>query len=195
MLKKLLEIIKPLAAAALLLGFLHFTGLLGSVSYVAQSAILKTGALNADASSIRDPENFDFNFTVKSSDGKKINFDQFKGKVVFLNLWATWCGPCRAEMPGIESLYKKSDSANVVFVMLSVDKVEDTPKIARFIDKYQYSFPVYQPSGYLTEQLNVPAIPTTFIISKSGKVVSKEVGATHFDTAKFRKFLDRLAAE
>jgi thiol-disulfide isomerase/thioredoxin len=193
MVKKVLQWIKPILMAFIILGALQVTGLLSSVSFFAQSALLKTGLRNASAREMRNPEPFDYSFTVRNSAGERVSFDQYKGKVIFLNLWATWCGPCRAEMPTIQVLYEKMDSSDVVFVMLSIDKDRDEPKIASYIKKFQYSFPVYRPSGYLTSQLDVPSIPTTLVISKEGNIVSKEVGATNFDTQKFKKFLESLA--
>jgi thiol-disulfide isomerase/thioredoxin len=169
------------------------TGLMGSVSYYAQTALLKTGIRNAGTETLKDPESFDFNFTVRNSAGEQIKFEKYKGKVVFLNLWATWCGPCRAEMPTIQSLYEKMDTTKVVFVMLSIDYDKDEPKVGTYILKYKYTFPVYRPSGDLTSQLDIPSIPTTFIINKDGKIVRKEVGAMDYDTPRFRKFLSELS--
>lgn len=196
--KKVFEWIKPILLAVLVLGVLQVTGLLSSVSVFTQTALLKTGIRNASTDVLRKPEPFDYNFTVRNAAGERIKFEDYKGKVIFLNLWATWCGPCRAEMPTIQSLYDKVgkvDSTKVVFVMLSIDRDRDEAKIGSYINKYKYTFPIYRPSGTLTQQLDVPSIPTTFIINKEGNIVSKEVGTTNFDTAKFRKFLDGLAAE
>lgn len=193
MVKKVFQWIKPILTAVIVLGLLQMTGLLGSVSFFAQAALLKTGIRNASAKEMRNPEPFDFNFKLRNTAGERINFDQYKGKVIFLNVWATWCGPCRAEMPTIQSLYEKMDSTDVVFVMLSIDRDRDEPKIGNYIKKFEYTFPVYRPSGYLTSQLDIPSIPTTLVINKEGKIVSKEVGATNFDTEKFRKFLIALS--
>lgn len=195
MLVKVLSWLKPVAGAIVILALLQVTGLLSSVSYYAQSAVLMTGVRNASAKPVKNPEDFNYDFTIKNFKGERVNVADHKGKVIFLNVWATWCGPCRAEMPTIESLYQKMDTTGVVFIMLSVDKDGDTEKIQKYISKYKYTFPVYQPSGYLTSQLNVPSIPTTLIISKSGKVVAKEVGSTNFDTNKFRKFLEAQLKE
>lgn len=181
--------------AVIVLAVLQATGLLSSVSVFTQTALLKTGIRNASPEELRKPEPFDYNFTVRNTAGERIKFEEYKGKVVFLNIWATWCGPCRAEMPTIQGLFEKMDSTKVEFVMLSIDKDKDEPKVGAYIGKYKYTFPVYRPSGYLTAQLNVPSIPTTFIINKEGNVVGKEIGTTNFDTAKFRKFLEGLAAE
>ena len=189
MFNRILSWLKPLLGALLLIAVLQATGLMSSVSFYAQSALLKTGVRNASAKALRDPEAFDFKFTLRSATGERVPFEKYKGKVVFLNLWATWCGPCRAEMPTIQSLYEKVDTASVKFVILSIDRDSDEAKVGKFINQFKYTFPVYRPSGSLTSQLDIPYIPTTFIINKEGKIVGKEVGGTNFDTAKFRKFL------
>lgn len=196
LLKQVINIIKPWAGAILIVVFLHFTGLLSSISFLAQSAILKTGLMDAAAVSEKETIDFNYDFSIKDLEGNKINFGQFKDKVVFLNLWATWCGPCRAEMPTIQKLYEKmADDPNVVFVMLSIDKDKDLPKVVRYLKDKGYTFDGYMPSGYLTEQINVPSIPTTFIISKKGKILSKEVGTTNFNTNRFYKFLQAESAK
>lgn len=195
MLLKIFNWLKPVLLAFILIALLQVTGLMSSVSYYAQSALLKTGIRNASENSLKKPEPFDYNFTVRNAAGERVSFEQYKGKVVFLNLWATWCGPCRAEMPTIQSLYEKMDTTGVEFVILSIDRDSDEPKIAKYIKQSKYTFPVYRPSGKLTAQLDVPGIPTTFIINKQGMIVSKEVGATDFDTSKFRKFLSELVQQ
>lgn len=195
MVKKVFQWIKPILMAVIVLAVLQMTGLLSSVSYFTQTALLKTGIRNASTEEMRKPEPFDYDFTVRNTAGERIKFEEYKGKVVFLNLWATWCGPCRAEMPTIQSLYEKMDSTKVEFVMLSIDRDRDEAKVGAYIEKYKYTFPVYRPSGYLTSQLDIPSIPTTFIINKEGMIVGREVGTTNFDTAKFRKFLQGLEAQ
>jgi thiol-disulfide isomerase/thioredoxin len=192
MILRILSWIKPIIGAFIVIALLQATGLVSSVSHYTQTALLQSGVLNASAKPLRKQEAFDYNFVLRNTAGERIKFEQYKGKVIFLNIWATWCGPCRREMPTIQSLYEKMDSTGVEFVILSVDRDADEPKIGRYIDQYKFSFPVYRPSGTLTEQLDVPGIPTTFVISKEGKIVSKEVGATNFDTPKFRKFLSEL---
>jgi thiol-disulfide isomerase/thioredoxin len=185
----------PILTAVLFVVLLRVTGLMSSVTYYTQSTLLLAGFRDAKDEVLKKPEAFDFNFIVRDQSGKRIQFSEYKGKVIFLNLWATWCGPCRAEMPTIEQLYRQVGSDSIAFVILSVDESQFESRVAHYIETSKYTFPVYRPSGYLTEQLNVPMIPTTFIISKDGMIVSKEVGATNFDTARFRKFIDRLVRE
>jgi len=197
MIFRILSWIKPIIGAAIIIALLQATGLMGSVSHYTQTALLQSGLLNAGSKPLplKKQEIFDYNFTIRNTNGEHIKFEQYKGKVVFLNLWATWCGPCRREMPTIQSVYEKMAPQGVEFVILSIDRDSDEPKIGKYIGQYNFTFPVYRPSGTLTSQLDVPGIPTTFIISKDGKIVSKEVGATNFDTPKFRKFLSDLVKQ
>lgn len=136
---------------------------------------------------------FDYNFYVYDIRDEKVDFRSFKNKVVFINIWAVWCGPCKREMPSIEQLYKKVDANQIAFVMLSIDR--DVDKMKRYIEKEGYSFPVYRPADNLPELLNVPSIPATFIVGKDGKVKKKIVGKTDYAAPEFEKFLKQLAAE
>jgi thiol-disulfide isomerase/thioredoxin len=141
-------------------------------------------------------KNFNYDFAVRDSNGKKISFDEFKGKVLFINLWATWCGPCRVEMPTIQQLYnEQAGDDKIKFVMLSLDTEKTVKNIEGYIKGNSYTFPVYRPSGYLPELFQVPSIPVTFIVSKQGKVVIHEVGATNFNTPRYKKLLAEEAAK
>ncbi|GIV36031.1 MAG: hypothetical protein KatS3mg032_0410 [Cyclobacteriaceae bacterium] len=140
-------------------------------------------------------EAFDFSFSIKDLQGNKIPFEAFRGKVLFVNLWATWCPPCRAEMPGIEALYNRVKDSNIQFVLLSVDDDSDRGKVRRYIEKNQFTFPVYMSYGNLPQQLRVPSIPTTFIVDKQGNVVRKKEGMTNFNTGAYVKLLEDLARQ
>lgn len=135
---------------------------------------------------------FDYEFSIQDLDGKIVNFKDYKGKVIFLNIWATWCGPCRAEMASIEQLYSKLDRKNISFVMLSVDR-GGAQGVKNYVSSKKFTFPVFMPATGLPEQLQVPSIPTTFIIGKDGKLISKKVGSTNFDTPEFKEYLEGLA--
>ena len=138
---------------------------------------------------------FNYNFSIRDNAGKQIAFEEFKGKVLFINLWATWCGPCRFEMPTIQQLYSEVDHDQIKFIMLSLDKEKTVGNVPGYLKSNGYTFPVYHPAGFLPEQLQVPYIPTTFIISKEGKIVAKEVGGINFNTPKFKKLLKEEAAK
>ena len=184
------QFLKPIVPALLVIVFFQATGFLGTVSYFTQSAALHSGFLNASAEELENAPSFDYNFVIKDLAGNKISFERYKGKVVFLNLWATWCGPCRAEMAGIQKLFDKMDKDKVVFVMLSIDEDKNKAKVENYIHNKAFTFPVFMPSGYLSEQLQVPSIPTTFVISKDGKIIKKEVGTMNYNNEKFKKFLE-----
>ncbi|MBL6445856.1 TlpA family protein disulfide reductase [Fulvivirga sp. 29W222] len=172
--------------------FLYFTGLYTDVAALAQRAILSTGLITADTE-LEAPETADFDFMIQTLDGQTAKLEDFKGKVIFLNLWATWCPPCIAEMPGIQDLYNKIDHEDIVFVMLSMDKNTEKPK--KFIAKKEYTFPVYIPASRVPDVFRSPSIPTTYVISKDGKIVSKKVGMANYDTKSFRKFLNKQASK
>lgn len=172
--------------------FLYFTGLYTDVAALTQRAILSTGLITADTE-LENPDDADFNFLLQTLDGKTVKLEDFKGKVIFLNLWATWCPPCIAEMPGIQDLYDKIDHEDIVFIMLSIDDNIDKPK--KFIAKKEYSFPVYLPASRVPDVFRSPSIPTTFVISKEGKIVSKKVGMANYDTRSFLKFLNKQASK
>ena len=144
--------------------------------------------------SVSKEQAFNYDFTVKDLEGNKLEMKDLKGKVIFLNLWATWCGPCRVEMPSIQNLYTSVDKDKIAFVILSLDQEGQHGKIVQFINDKQFTFPVYQPASPLPNLLRVNTIPTTFIISPDGKVKSKKVGMANYDTDEMREFLKELSA-
>lgn len=148
--------------------------------------------LLAGASPCREvSEPFNYNFTIKTLDGSRIHFEEFKERVVFLNLWATWCKPCRVEMPGIQKLYDEFGN-DVDFIMLSLNREGDQSRVARYINKSVYTFPVFMPSGYLPEQLKVDYIPTTIVLDKKGNIVMNHQGAMDYNTDSMKDLLRSL---
>jgi thiol-disulfide isomerase/thioredoxin len=191
--KKIILAVRPWAIFIGIFFFLKVTGLGNQISYVTQSALLKAGVLDVQPETSTSKEQaFNYDFAVKGIDGKKLDMKDLKGKVIFLNLWATWCGPCRVEMPSIQNLYNSVDKDKVAFVMLSLDQENQQGKIADFIKDKGFTFPVYQPASPLPNLLRVNTIPTTFIISADGKVKSKKVGMANYDTEEMREFVRKL---
>jgi thiol-disulfide isomerase/thioredoxin len=183
---------KPWLTAVVILLILRYTGALSGITSVTQQAVLQSGFLDADPNGHSGgKESFDYNFSIKTLDGKKVDFNEFKGKPLFLNLWATWCGPCRAEMPSIQKLYNKIDKDSVSFVILSIDAEDDLQKVDKYVASKEFSFPVFIAED-LPPQLQVKVIPTTFVIDKNGDVAYKKSGMADYDTKQFRKFLDKL---
>jgi thiol-disulfide isomerase/thioredoxin len=191
----LLKFVKPWLSAIAIVLILRYTGALAGISMLANSALMKVGVMDYNPDSPALSEDFNFNFRLKDLDGNLVDFTAYKGKVVVINLWATWCAPCRVEMPSIQSLYSKIESENIEFVILSLDRDSDFNKVKKYIAKNKFTFPVFTPHGYLAEQLQTDVIPTTLVLNKAGKIVNRKTGATNFDTANFRKFLKRLVEE
>ena len=117
------------------------------------------------------------NFELFDTKGNIIKFSDYKGKVVLLNFFATWCPPCRAEMPSIQELYSKIEIwKDIKILAVSVDR-DSKEKVISFIDNGGYQFKVLlDPNSAAAEKYNVSAIPVTFIINKKGMIVAKEIG-------------------
>lgn len=116
------------------------------------------------------------NFRLEDLEGKKLELEHFKGKVVFLNFWATWCGPCKEEMPSMEVLHDQFKEKGFVFLTISVDYAGIKP-VKEFIEKHRYTFPVLvDPKGETLDLFEVKGIPTTFLIDKKGIIIGKAVG-------------------
>lgn len=133
------------------------------------------------------------NYNWKFVDAKEnsFNFNDYQGKVVFINFWATWCPPCVAEMPSLQKLY--TDYKNdVEFIFLASDKVKN---VNTYLKENNFSFNVYYSNYKLPQELKHTVIPTTFVLNKSGKIIVKETGAKNWNSEKTRKLLDKLLKE
>ncbi len=135
--------------------------------------------------------NADFNLTVKDLDGNIINMADFKGKVVFLNFWATWCMPCVAELPSINKLYNELKDENIEFLLISNENLE---KVKGYHTKKEYDVPfhIIDANGFIPQQYKHDGIPTTFIINKEGKIIKASSGAEDWDDEKFIKKLKEM---
>ena len=131
-------------------------------------------------------------FCLEELSGKKVELKHFKGQVVFLNFWATWCSPCKEEMPSMEALYQKFKERGFVFLTISVD-YEEKKKVKEFIDKHHYTFPVLIDSKCLTLDLyKVKGIPTTILIDKKGRMVGKKIGSKNWNSPEIISVLNQL---
>jgi thiol-disulfide isomerase/thioredoxin len=180
------EIIEWIVMIAVFLG-LYLTGMHTQVIGMIQRVVLAPGLIKPEILSEEDQLNVSYDFNLLDAQGETVSFTNFKGKTVFLNLWATWCPPCIAEMPDINDLYGKVDLNEVAFVMISRD--DDYQKALSFANKKGYDFPVYAAASRLPQVFQTNSIPTTFIISPEGKLVAKRKGMAKYDSEEFRNFL------
>ena len=130
-------------------------------------------------------------WAVESLKGETVNLEKdFHDKVVFLNFWATWCPPCIAEAPSIESLYRKLGH-RVAFACISNESIET---LQAFRQKHGYTFPMYRRSQGPPPQFNTSGIPATFILSRGRKVLLKHVGGADWSHESVVQFLEKILA-
>jgi peroxiredoxin len=114
-------------------------------------------------------------FSLPLLDGNFLTLSSLKRKVVFLNFWATWCPPCRQEMPSMETLYQRFKDLGLV--LLAVDIQEKTNQVSAFIKEFGLTFPVaLDSSGSITNKYGIRGIPATFIIDRDGSIILSTVG-------------------
>ncbi len=114
-------------------------------------------------------------FTLQDLDGNDVSLSDYKGQVVLLNFWATWCGPCKIEMPGFVEFQRQSKDRG--FTVLAVSLDDDIDPIAAFVEEYELNFPVVWGNEETAQKFGgVVALPTTLIIDREGNVVDSHTG-------------------
>ena len=130
-------------------------------------------------------------FRLKDLNGKEVKLEDYRGKIVFLNFWATWCQPCRTEMPSMEKLYTEFKDRD--FTMLAVDLQEGTKKVRTFKEKFKLNFPILLDSdGRVSLRYGVRSIPTTFLIDRAGHVIGGALGARDWASKEAFELIDHL---
>lgn len=123
---------------------------------------------------------------------KEIHLSDYKGKVTLINLWATWCPPCRGEIPSMNTFYKHYNG-KVAIIAISVDEAADRDIIG-FAKEYKMSFDVAHDDGSLNRKYGTGSIPTTYIVNKDGVVVDRVVGGIEWDSKEVYAYFDKLLA-
>jgi len=130
-------------------------------------------------------------FTLKELSGKSIQLKSLRGKLVFLNFFATWCGPCREEMPGLDVLHRTYGSKG--FVVLAVDMRESGKAVQAFVKELNVSFPtVLDADGAVNHDYGVRALPVSFLIGRDGKLLWRAIGARDWDSAQARRYFEQV---
>jgi len=124
--------------------------------------------------------------------GRYVRLDDFRGKIVFLNFWTTWCPSCRTEMPSMQRLHRKLIGKN--FAMVTVNIKESASQVKNFFEEYKLTFTaLLDTTGEVSTGLSIRAIPTTFILDKSGKIIGSITGPREWDSKKTVAFFEHLA--
>jgi cytochrome c biogenesis protein CcmG/thiol:disulfide interchange protein DsbE len=113
-------------------------------------------------------------FTLTTLDGKSVSLNDWRGKIVLVNFWATWCPPCRSEMPDIEAAYQTHRDN---FVVLAINQSESVDAAKRFADEFHLTFPILlDTTGSVGQQFQVQALPTSFFIDPNGIIRAANLG-------------------
>lgn len=187
-----------IAAIALIL---YTTGMHAEVIGFAQRGLLATGLMNPniekvateettkDKTGAKDKVKADLSMKFRDPDGNVKTLEDFKGKVIFINMWATWCPPCIAEMPSIDKLHEEMGD-EVAFVMLSLDRNFD--KAIDFDKRKGYDLPIYTRAAQLPQMYQSAAIPTTYVIDAEGNLALTHKGMADYGDDEFKDFLKSL---
>lgn len=181
---------------------LYATGLHTEVIGFAQRGLLATGLMNPDVEEIAEARHSsdgaaampalpkaDLNLKLLDAEGKIVSLSDMKGKVIFMNMWATWCPPCIAEMPSIDKLHEEMGD-EVAFVLVSIDQDFETAKA--FDKRKGYDLPIYAPASNLPKMYQSNAIPSTYVIDAQGNLALTHRGMADYGDPKFKEFLKGL---
>jgi peroxiredoxin len=130
-------------------------------------------------------------FTLPNIDGQQVFLQQYRGKVVFLNFWATWCIPCREEMPALEQLHQKYQSEGLA--VLAVNLKESAEQVKAFFQKHALSFPsLLDHHGSVFRDYLVVGMPTTYLIGRDGQLLAHGVGARDWTRAEGQELIHKV---
>lgn len=133
-------------------------------------------------------------FTLPDLTGRPHRLSELHDKVVFLNLWATWCPPCRAEMPSMQALYRRMEGRDFAMLAVSQD-VDGRAAVAPFAQELGLTFPILlDPEARLSPRYGVTGYPETFIIDRNGRVVNHVIGPAEWNSPEMVAYFERLLA-
>ena len=134
-------------------------------------------------------------FTLKNLQGKLESLESYSGEVVLINFWATWCVPCRVEMPSFESLYRRYRAKGLTVLAVNIDGT-DVDKVQEFVKSRQLTFPILLDTEGRVEKLYPSfTIPATFVIDKLGYVVTQVDGAKNWESKETFKAVEYLLSK
>ena len=180
------------------IALLYITGLHTQVIGSMQRALLWTGLMNANPTEVNVDGTFlsdqDFRFIMTTSENETLTLHELRGSVIFVNVWASWCPPCIAEMPTIETLHNGlKDHENIHFILLSMDEERD--RAVNFMERRNFKTPYMFPASQIPAALRGTVLPTTYIISKEGQVIYEKRGLADYSSSAFRNWLVELSRE
>jgi peroxiredoxin len=126
--------------------------------------------------------------------GEPVSLADYRGDVVLLNVWATWCGPCRVEMPSIQALYDRFRDRGFTVLAVSVDAGPNhRQKVVDFLEEEELELPVLlDPEGRIMRALRTVGVPETFVLDREGRIAKRLIGATNWDSEANRALIEQL---
>ena len=132
------------------------------------------------------------NFCLEELNGEKIQLAGLKGKIIFLNFWATWCGPCIEEMPSMEALYQHYKKTDFLFLTISVD-CGGRESVRKFVERHRYRIPILlDPAGQTLELFEISRIPATLIIDRNGRMMGRVIGPRNWSSPEVFSLVDQM---
>ena len=132
-------------------------------------------------------------FDLQDLAGATHSLDSYRGAVVFLNFWATWCGPCRVEMPALQALHERLATATD-FAMIAVNLQEDAGQVQRFVAEMELSFQILlDSSGEIAATYGARTLPMSYLIDKDGSILARIIGIRSWDEPEFEQLFRTLA--
>jgi thiol-disulfide isomerase/thioredoxin len=141
--------------------------------------------------SISDKKNTP-DFCLQELNSEKFGSKTLKGKIIFINFWTTWCGPCKEEMPSMETLYQRYKERDFILLTISLD-YGSPEQVKKFIEKHGYHFPVLlDPKGKTLDLFEINKIPATLIINKHGKLIGRAIGPRNWSSPEVFSLVDQM---
>ncbi|MDX1828027.1 MAG: redoxin family protein [Lutibacter sp.] len=152
--------------------------------------LLRQVAFSPSVENVKDRVSIkNYDWQLQGLNTENINFSEVKGKVVFVNFWATWCPPCKAELPMIQKLYNDYKD-KVIFIFVTN---ENWGKVSDFFNKNNYNLPVYNSISTPPNQfLKTNSIPSSFLVDKNGSILIEKVGAADWNSDKTRNIINEI---
>ncbi len=134
-------------------------------------------------------------FELPALDGDPIDLASYRGRVVFVNFWATWCAPCKEEAPALQRLHERLAAEGFAVLAISIDTSAERAEVERFRDEFALGFPILlDPEKAAYEAYQVYGVPETFLIDPAGRVAERFVGPRAWDDPRYARAVRRLAA-
>ena len=131
-------------------------------------------------------------YSARTLEGEPASLAEYEGRPVLLNVWATWCHPCREEIPALETLHGEYAPRGLSIIGVSIDQRGEERGIREFLEEYGASYPIWlDPAGDVQGTFSIVGVPTTYLIAPDGTVLWKHVGPVRADDAELRRLIEQ----